>query len=183
MENKGGAMGVIERVETLVAPLCDRVGVELFDLEYEGGVVRLVIDHPDGVGMGAIAQLTREVSRAFDHEEPVHGTYTIEVTSPGLERSLKKPGHFTRALGETVTIKTQPGVEGERRFGGVLESSDETTATIRLEDGVTRTVAFSEILKARTVFDWAPEPKGPRRTDERPASTGAGSSTESEVKQ
>ncbi|HIG24330.1 MAG TPA: ribosome maturation factor RimP [Acidimicrobiia bacterium] len=176
-------MGIIERVETLVTPLCDRVGVELFDLEYEGGVVRLVIDHPDGVGMGAIAQLTREVSRAFDHEEPINGTYTLEVTSPGLERSLKKPDHFARAMGETVTIKTQPGVEGDRRFGGVLESSDDNSATIRLEDGATRTVAFSEILKARTVFDWAPEPKGPRRNDERPASTGVGSSTESDVKQ
>ncbi|MBQ90888.1 MAG: ribosome maturation factor RimP, partial [Acidimicrobiaceae bacterium] len=70
-------MGVTDRVGGLCAPLCERVGVELLDVEYNGGVLRVTIDHPDGVGMDAIAVLTREVSRALDHEDPLPGRYTL----------------------------------------------------------------------------------------------------------
>ena len=105
-------MAVTDRIDAMAAPLCDRIGVELLDVEYEGGVLRLVVDHPEGVGMDAIAGITREVSRALDHEDLIAGTYTLEVTSPGLERPLKRPVHFERAIGTEVTIKTQPGKAG-----------------------------------------------------------------------
>ncbi len=104
-------MAVTGRIDAIAAPLCERIGVELVDVEYEGGVLRLVIDHPDGVGMDAIAGVTREVSRALDHEDPIPGTFTLEVTSPGLERSLKRPVHFERAIGCEVAVKTQPGID------------------------------------------------------------------------
>ena len=64
-------MGVTDRGGGLVAPLCERVGVELLDVDYEGGVIRVTIDHTDGVSMDAVAALTRELSRALDHEDPV----------------------------------------------------------------------------------------------------------------
>ena len=79
-------MAVTDRIDAMASPLCDRIGVELLDVEYEGGVLRLVVDHPDGVSMEAIAEVTREVSRAIDHEDPIPGSFTLEVTSPGLER-------------------------------------------------------------------------------------------------
>jgi len=84
-------MAVTDRIDAMAAPLCDRIGVELLDVEYEGGVLRLVVDHPEGVGMDAIAGVTREVSRALDHEDLIAGTYTLEVTSPGLERPSSVP--------------------------------------------------------------------------------------------
>jgi len=84
-------MAVTDRIDAMASPLCDRIGVELLDVEYEGGVLRLVVDHPDGVSMEAIAEVTREVSRAIDHEDPIPGSFTLEVTSPGLERPLKRP--------------------------------------------------------------------------------------------
>ena len=124
-------MAVTDRIDALAAPLCDRVGVELLDVEYEGGVVRLVVDHPDGVGMDAIASVTREVSRALDHEDPISGTYTLEVTSPGLERPLKRPEHFIRSLGAEVAIKTAPGVDGDRRVAGVLAAADKRGIVVR----------------------------------------------------
>ena len=160
-------MAVIDQIDALAGPLCDRVGVELLDVEYEGGVVRLVVDHPDGVGMDAIASVTREVSRALDHEDPISGTYTLEVSSPGLERPLKRPGHFIKALGSEVSVKTVPGTEGERRVAGVLASADEHGVVIRANDMAERVLRHDEILTARTVFKWTPEPKSVRKVNDR----------------
>tara|TARA_B100000586_G_C19992129_1_gene376724 strand:+ start:160 stop:678 length:519 start_codon:yes stop_codon:yes gene_type:complete len=167
-------MAVTERIDALAAPLCDRVGVELVDVEYEGGVVRLVVDQPEGVGMDAIANLTREVSRALDHEDPISGTYTLEVTSPGLERPLKRPEHFVRALGSDVTVKTTPDVEGDRRVVGVLTFVGSDGIVVREEDGSERSVRHDEILKARTVFTWTPEPKSGRKGNDRGAEAAPG---------
>ena len=167
-------MAVTDRIDALAAPLCDRIGVELVDVEYEGGVVRVVVDQPEGVGMDAIASLTREVSRALDHEAPIAGTYTLEVTSPGLERTLKRPEHFVRALGRDVTVKTAPGIEGDRRVAGVLSAVDGDGIVVREEDGSERSLRHDEILKARTVFTWTPEPKSARKGNDRSAEAAPG---------
>ena len=167
-------MAVTDRLDAMAAPLCDRIGVELLAVEYEGGVLRLVVDHPEGVGMDAIAGVTREVSRALDHEDPISGTYTLEVTSPGLERSLKCPAHFERAVGTEVAIKTQPGTDGDRRVSGVLQSTDGDGVVVRAADGSTRSIRHDEILKARTVFTWTPEPKSARKGHDRGGSTDPG---------
>ncbi len=162
-------MGVTDRVGSLVAPLCDRVGVELLDIDYDGGVVRVTVDHPDGVGMDAIAALTREVSRALDHEDPVKGRYTLEVSSPGLERTLRRPGHFVRAIGSTVTVKTLPGTDGDRRVQGILESADEGGITLRTAEDVVRVLRHDEIQTARTVFEWTSAPESARTSQGRHA--------------
>ncbi|MDP7542614.1 MAG: ribosome maturation factor RimP [Acidimicrobiales bacterium] len=156
-----------DRVGSLVAPLCDRVGVELLDIDYDGGVVRVTVDHPDGVGMDAIAALTREVSRALDHEDPVKGRYTLEVSSPGLERTLRRPGHFVRAIGSTVTVKTLPGTDGDRRVQGILESADGGGITLRTAEDVVRVLRHDEIQKARTVFEWTSAPESARTSQGR----------------
>ena len=160
-------MAVTDRIDAMAAPLCERIGVELVDVEYEGGVLRLVIDHPDGVGMDAIAGVTREVSRALDHEDPIPGTFTLEVTSPGLERSLKRPAHFERAIGYEVAVKTRPGFDGPRRFTGALEAADGDGIEVRSADGSSRAFRHDEILKAHTVFVWTPEPKSERKGKDR----------------
>ncbi|MBC8195972.1 MAG: ribosome maturation factor RimP [Acidimicrobiia bacterium] len=159
-------MGVTDRVDLMATPLCERVGVELVDVEYEGGILRLTIDHSDGVGMEAIASVTREVSRALDHEDPIGSTYTLEVTSPGLERRLKRPEHFMKAVGLKVAIKTHPGVEGDRRLSGLIETADPSGVSIRSEEGTLRVLGYDEILTARTIFEWNPGPKTARRDNE-----------------
>jgi|TARA_B100000959_G_scaffold274669_1_gene326918 ribosome maturation factor RimP len=163
MGRRGGAVGVTDRVDTLALPLCERVGVELVDVEFEGGILRLTIDHPDGVGMDSISSLTREVSRALDHEDLIGPSYTLEVTSPGLERRLKRPVHFRKAVGCQVTLKTRPGTEGDRRFSGLLEVANPTGVSVRSADGTLRSLGYEEILQARTVFDWNPESKSTQR--------------------
>src|SRR5690606_13015901 len=118
-------MAVTDRLHDIVEPLCADLGLELVDLEYTSGVVRVTIDRTGGVDIDAIAHLTREVSRAFDRHDPIAGRYTLEVSSPGLERPLRTPAHFARAVGATVRIKTRPGTEGDRRVDGVLEAADD----------------------------------------------------------
>ena len=124
--------------------------------------------------MDAIAGVTREVSRALDYEDPIAGTYTLEVTSPGLERPLKRPADFERAVGTEVAIKTQPGTDGDRRVSGVLQSTDGDGVVVRAVDGSTRSIRHDEILKARTVFTWTPEPKSARKGHDRDGSTDPG---------
>jgi ribosome maturation factor RimP len=99
------------------------------------------------------------VSRALDDADPIGHRYTLEVTSPGLERSLRTPEQFARAVGEVVRVKTRSDVEGERRVEGVLSAAD--------TDGITvaeRTLGYHEIERARTVFEWGTEKKRERRS-------------------
>jgi ribosome maturation factor RimP len=154
-------MGINDRLHAIVDPICADLDLELVDLEYAGGVVRVTIDRPDGVDMEAIAKATRAVSRAFDEHDPIAGRFTLEVSSPGLERPLRTPAHFRRAVGSTVRIKTRPGVEGERRLDGVLTAAgdDSCTVTLTAPAGEGREVRYDDIERARTVFEWGPAPK------------------------
>ena len=87
-------MTVVERVRSSVAPLLADLGLEIYDIEHGGGVLRISVDKPGGVDLDAIALATRIVSRQLDHDDPIPGRYTLEVTSPGIERPLRTPEHF-----------------------------------------------------------------------------------------
>ncbi|MEE2769233.1 MAG: ribosome maturation factor RimP [Actinomycetota bacterium] len=156
-------MGVADRVDNLVEPLCARVGVEMIDVEFAEGVLRITVDQSGGVDTEALATLTREVSRALDHTDPIPGAFTLEITSPGLERPLKRPAHFENVVGTRIRLKTLPGTEGDRRLEGVLESASDTGVVIRADDGTVQTLVYEEVQTARTVFVWEREPKSVRR--------------------
>jgi ribosome maturation factor RimP len=146
---------LVERIRALVAPLLADLGLELYDLEHAGGVLRLTVERPGGVDLEAIALATRVVSRELDHADPIPGRYTLEVTSPGLERHLRTPSHFQRAVGSVVAVRTQPGVEGERRVNGTLAAADDEGITVTERDsGEARRLRYAEVERARTVFEW-----------------------------
>jgi len=155
-------MSVAEKVSDLVSPLCSSANVELVDIELNGGVLKIVIDQSEGLNTEVLADMTREISRQLDHEEPVPGSYTLEVTSPGLERPLKKPQHFEKAVGSLITLKKVPGSPGERRIEGILKSTSSTGISVEGEDGSFHEVSFELIQKARTVFVWQPDSKSPK---------------------
>jgi ribosome maturation factor RimP len=148
----------IERVEALVEPIADDFAVEIVDIDFKGGVLRIVVDRPEGIDSGAIVDVTKAVSRMLDAEDPISGRFTLEVSSPGVERTLRTPKHFERAIGADVTVKTNPDVEGDRRVDGRLDDADEYGITITGEHGA-RTLRYGEIRSARTTFDWGPTPK------------------------
>jgi ribosome maturation factor RimP len=169
-------MGITERLHDIVAPRCDDLGVELVDLEYAGGLVRVTIDRAGGVDIDTLAAVTRAVSRALDADDPIAGRYTLEVSSPGLERPLRTAAQFARAIGSPVRIKTRPGVEGDRRIDGVLAAADDHGVLVRLgaPGGGERHVRYDDIERARTVFEWGPAPKpGSSRKGAKPASARA----------
>ncbi len=156
-------MSAADRVRDLVAPLVESAGLRLYDLELSGGVLRVLVDREGGADMGAISDLTRAVSRALDEHDPIQGSYTLEVSTPGLERPLRLPEHYAGAVGATVKVKTLPGVEGERRVEGRITHADDAAVTLRAADGSERTLRYDEIERARTTFEWGPTPKHERK--------------------
>jgi ribosome maturation factor RimP len=144
---------VSERVRVLLAPSLDEAGYELYDLEQAGNVLRVTIDRAGGVDLDAISEATKRVSAVLDeHDDMLPDRYLLEVSSPGIERALRRPEHFQRSLGAAVTIKTRPGTEGERRIEGVLESADDGGVVV-----AGRSIPYADIERARTRFVW-PEP-------------------------
>ena len=151
-------MSVADNVHDLLAPLFQGRGLEVYDLTYGGGVLRIIVDKPGGVSLDEVADASKVASRLLDDSDLVPGRYNLEITSPGLERPLRRPEHYARSVGETITVKLGPHIEGQRRIQGVLMECDDDGIIIE-EDGVPRGLAFSDITKARTVFEWGPSPK------------------------
>lgn len=151
---------VAERVADAVAPVLDELGLLLHDVEHSGTSIRVVVDRDgEGLDVDALTAATRAVSRLLDELDPIDGRYTLEVSSPGLERPLRTSAHFARAVGADVTVKTRPGTEGERRVDGTVLAADDDAFTLALADGGTRRIRYDEVEKARTTFAWGPAPK------------------------
>src|SRR5262249_8447592 len=152
-------MTVVERVRAAVSPLLSDLGLEIYDVEHAGGTLRVTVDREGGIDLDTIALATRIVSRELDHSDPIPGRYTLEVTSPGLERTLRTPAHFAGAVGTVITVRTRPEADGERRAKGELVAADDGGITVRQENGAERFVPYDDIERARTVFEWGPSPR------------------------
>jgi len=150
-----------EELFSLLEPAVNSVGLELFDVELKSGVVLVTVDRPGGVDLEALTDANRVVSAVLDERDPVPGSYTLEVSSPGVERTLRTPAHFTKAVGETVTVKTRPQVPGPRRLKGTLAEADADGIELTTDDlpeGRIR-LAYSDMDRVRTVFGWGPTAK------------------------
>ena len=156
---------VINRATALIKPIVSDLGLDLYDIEYSGGVLRVVVDTqpggPEGVSLDNIALITRLVSREFDHSDPIPGHYTLEVSSPGLERTLREPRHFQREVGKSVAVRLESPLNGERRVQGELIAATDEGITVRVADKEMTEVniPFSIVDRAKTVLNWGPAPK------------------------
>src|SRR5262245_61880375 len=160
-------MSVSDRVRDLVAPICADLGLELYAVEPSAGKVRVTVDKPGGVDLDALAVATRLISRELSERDPVPGRYQLEVSSPGLERPLRTPAHYQRAVGQSVSVRLLPGHGDERRVAGVVAEADDDAVTIQLDDrdGERVRLPYDDIERARTTFAWGGQPKpgkGPR---------------------
>ena len=151
-----------EAVRAAVEPVLSRRGLELLDVELVGSgrarTLRLTVDRAEGVDLDALAEATEPVSAALDEAEVVSGSYTLEVSSPGLERALRRPDQFRRYLGTTISVKSKELQAGARRHRGVLVAADDEGVTLDVE-GDQRRFPYEGITQAKTVFEWGPAPK------------------------
>ncbi len=148
--------------ESLVRPVVEGAGFELFDVSFGGSggtrTLRVTIDG-DGLDVDTIASLSDKIARRLDLEGFSDGRYELEVSSPGIERPLKTPAHYARAVGARVKVKTASPIDDAQVHEGVLLAADEGRIELDV-DGTTRTIPVARIASARTVVDWSAELKG-----------------------
>lgn len=153
-------MTAIDRIRDAVLPIVGDLDAELYDLELSGSSLRITLDRPGGISLDTIAEATRQVSAELDLIDPIDGRYTLEVSSPGLERTLRTAAHWRRAVGELVKVKLRVEVEGQRRFEGIVSDADETSCTLTVENrGEPLVIDLDTIERGRTCFEWGPSPK------------------------
>jgi len=145
------------RLWEVLEPFLVAEGVELDDVELlgrgAGRILRVTVDAEGGIGVDRIADLARGVSRLLDDEAAVDGAYTLEVTSPGLERSLRRPSQYAKSVGREVVVKTREPIEGVQSHRGILREADDRAVAV-LVDGHDRRIPLADVTQARTVFRW-----------------------------
>ncbi len=145
---------VTELVSRLVEPVCGELGCELVDVEYgkEGGraVLRLLIDKQAGITLADCEAISREVEPLLDAADPVPGAYNLEVSSPGLERPLKKEADFRRFAGSTIRVRLHAPHEGRRVFQGTLKGWEDNCILL-VQDGTLVAIPSGQVASARLV--------------------------------
>lgn len=139
----------------MVEPYLAAEQLELDDLELaghgRGRVLRVTVDG-DNVGVDRLAELSRGLSRLLDDEPSLQGQYSLEVSSPGLERKLKRPAHYRKSVGREVVVKTARADE-KTTYRGTLTDADDSRFTLDSEQGPI-SVPYNDVISAKTVFRW-----------------------------
>ena len=146
-----------QKAEALVAPIVEKYGFELVDVEYvkEGGnfYLRAYVDKPGGITVEDCETVSREFSDKLDEADFIDEAYIMEVSSPGLGRPLKKEKDFKRSMGEEVEIRTYRPINREKEFYGILTAYDENSVTIDCE-GEEKIFQRADIALIRLAFDF-----------------------------
>ena len=174
------AATIEHEIQMLIEPLVADFGAEVFDVTWGGGRLKVAVDAPGGIDTTTLSKVSRTISQELDLHDPIESRYTLEVSSPGLERRLRRPEHFAKSIGSSVTLKLR---DGKTRLSGEIIEATDAEVTLRLadddlagvsgdlarasEDSVvadmdaeeasnpaTRTVSYDDIARAQTVFQW-----------------------------
>jgi ribosome maturation factor RimP len=150
----------ITRVWELAAPIVKNEGMEIIDIEFHhegsrgGRVLRLYLDKEGGPSVDDLSHVSRELSELLDTHDVVSGAYTLEVSSPGINRPLKRPEHFARFVGKRIRVRTRDKIDGRRSFLGTLEEVLKDQITLK-QDGAQYEIPFSIIEKSNYEHDWS----------------------------
>src|SRR5207247_2991500 len=150
----------LTRVWQLAAPLVEGEGMEIVDIDFRhegsrgGRVLRLYLDKEGGPNMDDLSRVSRELSDILDVREIVEGAYTLEVSSPGINRPLKRPEHFARFVGKRVRVRTREVINGRRSFLGLLLEVSADKISLN-QDGRPCEIPFSLIEKSNYEHDWS----------------------------
>ena len=144
---------LLRRIEDIVAPTVVGMGFELVRvaLSRGGGTLQIMIEPADGRPRDVedCATLSRALSAVLDVEDPIPGAYTLEVSSPGVDRPLTREKDYVRWSGHVARVETSEPIEGRRRFKGTLLGLENGTVRLRLEDGKEADVPLAEITRAK----------------------------------
>ena len=134
--------------------------MEIVDIEFHresgrtGRVLRLYLDKGDGANLDEISRVSRALSNALDAEDTIEGAYTLEVSSPGINRPLRRPEHFARFVGKRIRVRTRDLIHGRRSFLGILGAVAEDKIVLT-QDGTEYQIPFSVIEKSNYEHDWS----------------------------
>lgn len=142
------------RLTDMLEPAVEAAGFELVGIEYiragKHSILRIFIDHENGIDVDACAEVSHQVSAVLDVEDPITTEYNLEVSSPGMDRPLFKAKHYSERIGEVVTLQTVMPTDGRRNFKGEIVAVDGEMATIKV-DGQEYTIALANVKKANIV--------------------------------
>lgn len=147
-------------VEKLAAETLEHSGYELVDVEWKTSdgrpLIVIYIDSEAGVSLEDCQKVSKLLGAALDREDPLPSQYYLEISSPGIERRLKKADDFKRFLGRDIKIKTLQKIDGSRNFRGVLKKFDDNIITILLENGEAKEINMIDIARANLWYKQEP---------------------------
>ncbi|HHW2757280.1 TPA: ribosome maturation factor RimP [Pseudomonas aeruginosa] len=128
----------LEQLQALLAPVVEALGYECWGVEFisqgRHSVLRVYIDRPEGILIDDCEAVSRQVSGILDVEDPISGEYTLEVSSPGMDRPLFTPEQFAKHAGEQVKIRLRSPYEGRRNYQGILRGVEEQDVVVLVDD-------------------------------------------------
>jgi ribosome maturation factor RimP len=149
----------VEKIREIAERVAGREGMEIVDVQLLGGgaarVLRIVIDKPQGVSHADCEFLSQNVGTILDVEDAVPGgSYTLEVSSPGVERRLSKPQEFERFSGRKIKVVLRQAIEGQRHWAGLLKGIAEGIITLEPSPGKSLRFPLDQVEKANLKFEW-----------------------------
>lgn len=150
---------VLDKIRQIAERVTESEGIELVDVQLLGGgkqrVLRLFIDKPAGVTHADCENVSQQVGTILDVEDVIPGEgYTLEVSSPGVDRPLFKPRDYERVVGQKVKVQLRLPRENRKRFEGLLEAFDGTKLTLVIEKGEQVEIPLADVEKANLKYDW-----------------------------
>jgi ribosome maturation factor RimP len=149
---------VVDRVKALAIPILSSMGLELVDVEKKGGsgraLLRIYIDKAGGVSLKDCEKASIYLGHALDVDDPIPFSYTLEVSSPGLDLPFKRHQDYQSALGKLIQVKLVRSLEGQWSVRGRLVAVADDSITMELEDAEHRKISFEDIRQTRLEIEW-----------------------------
>jgi ribosome maturation factor RimP len=150
----------LTRIWELAASIAETEGTEIVDIEFHregsrsGRVLRVYVDKPGGASLEDLTRVSRQLSEQLDTLDFIESAYTLEVSSPGINRPLRRPEHFTPFIGKRIRVRTRDMINGRRSFLGILQEAGADKIKLT-QDRVEYEIPFSTIEKSNYEHDWS----------------------------
>ena len=152
------SINIESKVEILVKPIITNLGYDLYDVRYEKEgkdyYLRIIIDKPEGIDINDCETVNNSINDILDEADYIKEQYFLEVSSPGLERVLRKDKHFISQIGNEISIKLFKPIEKKKEFIGILEDYNEQDGITLKVDNTTIKIDLKDIAVAKTIFNW-----------------------------